>query len=71
MDGIGSQREDLRAEFWISCLTSRTDNIVKVGNDGTVSSRTADADSVSSSGSQSVSSRTADGVSSSGSESVC
>ena len=44
VDGIGSRGQDLRAEFWISCLTSRTDSIVKVGNDGTVSSKTADAD---------------------------
>ena len=69
VDGIGSRGQDLRAEFWISCLTSRTDSIVKVGNDGTVSSRTADR--VSSSGSESVSSRTADEVPSSESESVC
>ena len=38
VDGIGSRGQDLRAEFWISCLTSRTDSIVKVGNGGTVSS---------------------------------
>ena len=36
-DGIGSRGQDLRAEFWISCLTSRTDSIVKVENGGTVS----------------------------------
>ena len=40
--GIGSREQDLRAAFWISCLTSRTDSIIKVGNDGTISSRTAD-----------------------------
>ena len=42
VDGMGSRGQDLRAEFWISGLTSRTDSIVKVGNDGRVSSRTAD-----------------------------
>ena len=42
VDGMGSRGQDLRAEFWISCLTSRTDSIVKVGNDGRVSSKTAD-----------------------------
>ena len=42
VDGMGSRGQDLRAEFWISCLTSRTNSIVKVGNDGRVSSRTAD-----------------------------
>ena len=40
VDGIGSRMQDLRAEFWISCITSRTDSIVKVRNDGTDSSRT-------------------------------
>ena len=49
VDGIGSRGQDLRAEFWISCLTSRTDSIVKVGNGGKVS-----ADEVSSSGYESV-----------------
>ena len=38
VDGIGLRGHDLRAEFWISCLTSRTDSIVKVANDDTVSS---------------------------------
>ena len=52
VDGIGSRGQDLREEFWKSCLTSRTDSIVKVGNDGTVSSRTVDR--VSSTGSESV-----------------
>ena len=52
VDGIGSRGQDLREEFWISCLTCRTDSIVKVGNDGTVSSRTVDR--VSSTGSESV-----------------
>ena len=42
VDGMGSRGQDLRAEFWISCLTSRTDSIVKAGNDGRVSSKTAD-----------------------------
>ena len=46
VDGIGSRRQDLRAEFWISCLTSRTDSNVKVRNDGTDSSRTADMSSL-------------------------
>ena len=38
VDGIGSRGHVLRAEFWISCLTSRTHSIVKVGNGDTVSS---------------------------------
>ena len=50
VDCLGSRGQDLRAEFWISCLTSRTDSIVKVGNGGIVSS----ADEVSSSGYESV-----------------
>ena len=29
VDGIGSRGQDLRAEFWISCLTSRTDSTEK------------------------------------------
>ena len=44
--------QDLRDTFWISCFTSQTDGIIKVGNDGTISSRTAGG--VSSSGSESV-----------------
>ena len=52
VDGIGSRGQDSKEEFWISCLTCRSDSIVKVGNDGTVSSRTVDR--VSSTGSESV-----------------
>ena len=42
VDGIGSRGQDLRAALWLSCLTSRTNSIIKVENDGTISSRTAD-----------------------------
>ena len=83
VDGIGSREQDLRAAFWISCLTSRTDSIINVGNDGTISSRTADGASSSeiesfcwaAAGASSSESESfcwaADGVSSSESESVC
>ena len=50
VDSIGSRGQVFRAEFWISCLTSRIDSIVKEGNGGTVSS----ADEVSSSRYESV-----------------
>ena len=52
VDGIGSREKDLRDALWISCLTSQTDSIIKVGNDSIMSSRTAGG--VPSSGSKSV-----------------
>ena len=37
----GSRGQDLRAEFWMSSLTSLSDSIVKVGNDGADSASAA------------------------------